>query len=277
MIFLPQFIFRSPIFSTNKKIEDSVFAEALYLSTPALYDEQLKHSIKPITDIKDLKKLNISLYKYQSRASFRPTPFGLFAGLSIGNWQEQNSIKLNADLNQTLKRKTRLDMNVLCSLAQELAKQPFIKPHLKFNPNTSIYLVGNSYRYVEYYYNKTSRFHKINRVDYTTYLDHILNESKLGLTHQQLTHLLINDEISQQEATDFIDELISSQILINQLEPTVTGPDYFEVLLLNLKHIFETNHSNELNNLIVLLTEVLIKYIFFSTKLIIMFFCFRNS
>lgn len=254
--FLPSLIIRSPVDSTQIRINHNTFNEALYLSTPSFFDEYQKHLTNPLTDSKELKKLNISLYKYQTRASHRCTPFGLFAGLSVGEWDSNSNISIDADLKKSLNRKTRLDMNVLCSLAQELAKQEFIKPHLLFYPNSSIYLIGNSYRYVEYYYTNNTRFHKINKVDFSDYLQHILNESKCGLTHKKLTSLLVSDDITEEEASSFIDELITSQLLINQLEPTVTGRDYFETLLLNLKNINATNQSNDLSKHIITLDDV---------------------
>ena len=229
--FHQNFAFRSPINSNNKNVNDAIFSEALYLSTPILLKEYNKHLIKPLTNVKDLKKINVSLYKYKSRASNRCTPFGLFAGLSIGSWGDENDIVLDANLKNTLNRKTRLDMNVLCNLAQVLSKQDFIKPHLKFYPNTSIYNIGSHYRYIEYYYNNNIRFHKINKLDFSTYLQDVLRESKVGLKYSQLTQVLISEDISIDEASSFIDELVASQILINNLEPTLTGDDYFNTLL----------------------------------------------
>lgn len=256
MKFHSNFIFRSPFYSTEQKINETNFLEALYVASPAFYEEFRKHLNKPITDNKDLKKINNSLYKYQSRASNRCTPFGLFAGLSIGNWSSENKIVLNKDLGQTLNRRTRLDMNVLFWIAQEITKQSFIKPHLRYYPNASIYLVGDTYRYIEYYYLNNRRFHKLNKVDYSPYLDLILEQSKNGLNQDDLVHLLINDEISFEEANDFVEEIISSQLLINEFEPTITGEDYFSRLLENLDNIFKTNPGNELKHLINLLDSV---------------------
>ena len=256
MNFLPQIILRSPLNSTSQSINEVAFNEALYLSSPVLQNEYQKHIANPIKDSKELKKLNISIYKYQSRASQRSTPFGLCAGISIGEWGSKNDVILDTDLNKTLNRKTRLDMNVLCSLSQEFSKLPFIKSYLKFYPNNSIYLIGNSYRYIEYYYINNRRFHKINKVDFSEYLQCILQESNTGLNHNQLTQLLINDDISEEEASEFINELISSQLLINQLEPTVTGEDYFYVLKKNLNHINEFHYSDELTQLLYLFNEI---------------------
>lgn len=254
--FLPRFIFRSPLYPVSGNDNAFAFSEALYLSTPVLYEEYRKHLKHTLQHPKELKKLQISLYKYQTRASNRCTPFGLFAGLGTGTWGHENKILSDADLTQSLKRKTRLDMNVVCTLAQELSKQPFIRRHLKFFPNNSIYLVGNSYRYVEYYYSHNRRFHKLNRVDVTSYLDSILKEAKAGLTEQQLSLLLTNDEISQEEAAAFITELTEAQLLISQLDPTVTGEDFFQVLLTNLQSIYQKEQTAELNTIISLLEEI---------------------
>lgn len=257
MRFLPQIIFRSPINScTNNVINTDIFNEALYLSSPVLCNEYQKHLTQPSTDSKEIKKLDVSLYKYQSRAKYRCTPFGLFAGLSIANWGDENDIVLDANLKNTLYRKTRLDMNVLCNLAQELSKQDFIKPHLKFYPNTSIYNIGSHYRYIEYYYNNTIRFHKINKVDLSSYLQDVLRESKAGLTYSQLTQVLISEDISIDEASSFIDELVASQLLINNLEPTLTGDDYFNTLLNELLNINQINKSESLSRIITILKEI---------------------
>lgn len=256
MKFLPQFIVRTPLVAFGNRTDNAVFSEALYLSTPVLHDEYKKHLIKPIETEKELKKLKVSLYKYESRASQRCTPFGLFAGLSIGEWQDKNQIILNSDLNKTLIRNTRLDMNVLNSLVQELVKLESIKTHLKFFPNTSIYQVGENYRYIEYYYNNAKRFHKICKVDYSEYLAYILNQSNKGLTINELINLLIDDEVTFEESSEFIQELIDAQILINELEPTVTGTDYFNSVLNKLQKIHDLNRDANLFQIVNTLISV---------------------
>lgn len=253
--FLNNFIFRTPVNSFNHEISDDLFSEALYLSTPVLHNEYQKH-LDNMSDVTSSKKINISLYKYKSRASNRCTPFGMFAGLGIGTWADTTKIELHHDPRQKLERKTRLDMNVLYNLAQELAKQDYIRPFLNFYPNNSIYLIANTYRYVEYYYSNAQRFHRINKVDHSDYLEDILRKSKAGLNKEQLSSLIINDDISKLEAEDFIDELIASQLLVNQLEPTLTGQDYFTILLSNIKQISSQNKNEHLENIIELLEEI---------------------
>lgn len=254
--FLNTLVVRSPVNPINVRPLNNAFLESLYLSTPTLHDEYVKHLTNPSKDSKSLKKLDISLYKYQTRSSTRCTPFGLFAGLNIANWGDDNNIIFDENLVNTLKRKTRLDMNVVCSLYIELIKQDFIKPYLRFSPNTSLYLVGNDYRYVEYYYANNRRHHKVNRVESSEYLFDVLNAAKKNLTKLELADILITDEISKEDALYFIDELIDSQLLVNQLEPTVTGNDYFNVLILKLNELFTESQNIDLFNTIELFNSI---------------------
>lgn len=256
MKFYNQLVFRSPLNAINSIENDTVFSEAIYISTPTFYEENQRLVNAKVQSDKENKKLQISLYKYQTRAKTRCTPFGLFAGLGVGKWENENNIVLNSNLQETLQRKTRLDMNVLYSLAQELCKLPFIKSYLKFYPNTSIYQIGNNYRYIEYYYQNNKRFHKINKVDFSDYLQYILTETKAGLTQKEIATRLVDEDINEEEANTFVDELISSQLLVNQLEPSVTGEDYFTLLLFQLHNINSSHPSTELQNLISLLLNI---------------------
>lgn len=256
MEFHSQVIFRSPLHSAFEKTFGAAFSEALYLSSPGLFIEHQKYLNGEKKDPKDLHKLKISLYKYQSRATFRCTPFGLFAGVSIGRWGKENKIVFDQDLANVLNRKTRLDMNVLCSLAQELSKENAIKPYLRFYPNTSIYLVGSSYRYIEYYYLKNRRVHQINKVDHNIYLDKIIERSKGGLTISQLVELIKEDEITEEEAQDFINALIDSQLIVSELEPSLTGEDYFDRILKTLTDVYSKADDERLKYFIAVLEEV---------------------
>ena len=248
--FHPNFIFRSPIFPINSEKEASTFNEALYLASPVLFKEYQKFLNGVLTDKKTIEKLSYSIYKYKSRASFRCTPFGLFAGLGIGTWGNKNEITIDSNFNNSLQRQTRLDMNVLCSISFELSKYLSIKPHLNYYPNTSIYKLGNTYRYVEYEIKDNRRVHKITKVDYTDYLAKIIGKSTKGAKIGKLITFLVTDDITESEAEDFINELIESQILINDLEPNLTGNNYFDSIIEVLEGIVSESPTEELQTII---------------------------
>lgn len=250
LYFLPQIIVRSPLNPTTNFNENLLFTEALYISSPDLYHEIIKKENKDEKNNPSLQKINISLHKFNNRASNRCTPFGLFAGINLAEWENENEILLDSTIKNSLSRKTCLNMQVLCNLVKKIETKDFIRPYLKYYPNTSIYLIGDNYRYVEHYDINNKRTHQINSVDQSSYLELILHESVKGLTELQLVQLLINDGINSNEATEFINELISSQILVNQFEPTLTGSDFFDSIINNLNDILQQNKSENLQDLL---------------------------
>lgn len=216
-----------------EKFNDPVLKEALYLASPALYDEFLKN--------KPDEKLIASLTKYLQRAATRCTPFALFASCSANPISEINmdneSCMSNLSFNQ--RRHTRLDMNYLCALAQKLSLHPHIQPHLIFYPNTSIYKVLSKIRYTEYKYMKSNRKHQLSTVDSNPYLDHILKAAKNGCSIHQLIESVFssNDdfgdlhEISTTELENFIHEMIEAQLLVSNIEPAVSGKEFMDQIL----------------------------------------------
>lgn len=215
------FVFRTPLFSyetkhkMNEYLNSNVFNEALYLASPIFSEQKQKQEYY---DSKE--KMLRSLYKYFSRSYSRCTPFGLFAGCSIGSFDVNTNIDIVAQENY--KRRTRLDMNYLCALIQQIEKLPNIQPKLKFYPNDSIYEIGNQIRYVEYYYIDTRRIHQIISVHKTEYLDKILQISNQGATIKELSNSISGAYITYDEAEEFVQEMIAAQLLKSELEIQAT-------------------------------------------------------
>ncbi len=241
------FILRSPLFSFNfieamvsgtRTSEEALMEacrlpavdEALFLASPDLHSQMKVWLDGGLTDRKKRERLHYGLMKYLLRMATRPTPFGLFAGYSIGKWDREGKVELPEQ--SLYERHTRMDMNYLCALAQNLAKHPLIKENILFYPNSSIYPVGDQLRYVEYRYRqKARRTHHIVAVDRSDYLENVLEKAASGASLKELADLLVDDEITYQDARDFIEELVQSQVLVNQLEPAITGPEFLDQIL----------------------------------------------
>lgn len=225
--------------SFEKKLIDAdpAFEEAIFIASPVLYDEMQKYKEGKIKNDKDKERIVLSLLRYYLRMSTRCTPFGLFAGCSMGGFAHETKISRDVHIGRNLKKHTRLDMNFLCAIIQDIEKDEQIRSKLRFFPNTTIYIIGDKARYVEYFYRNARRTHNISAVDVSEYLETILNEARKGKTIEELSTLIISDEVALEEAREFIVEVINAQLLVSEIQPFVTGNDLLEQLLTWLEKI----------------------------------------
>ncbi|KAA0127867.1 lantibiotic dehydratase [Chryseobacterium sp. SN22] len=257
--FFEEFAVRTPLFSckdfqkifSNLEISksklkeicsDPIFLEALYLASPNLYGEVNKWlTLQKESGSKDFEKLKNTILKYYSRMSTRCTPFGLFSGVGLGQFVPEKSRPFNKDNNavsmSSLIRDTKLDMHFLVSLARHFEKSPQLRNRLTFYPNNSIYKVGRKIRYIEFQYKTGKREYLISSAPLSEELQQVLDFSRKGKTMQQIAQILINKEITKEEAEEFIEELIDNQVLVSELEPNVSGTDFFDIILSVLNKI----------------------------------------
>src|SRR5688572_14865276 len=131
----PRFPF-SNFFSNTELSEifkQSDFNESIYIASPELF-EVIKSKNK------NLDSFN-ALIKYYIRASFRCTPFGLFAGCSTVKWDKSTDIRFKCE-----QRHTRLDMYYLADLAFFLSRHENIRNELSFYANNTLYKTGSNLR-----------------------------------------------------------------------------------------------------------------------------------
>jgi len=240
-------------------LQNPLLQEAIFLASPILFDEIGKYLSGYLIKEKDLEKLKCAVLRYFSRMTSRCTPFGLFAGFSIGEFctiepqpdDERNRKPKVEKQNKKIllpfacapsatcitltplskyRRYTRLDMHYLCALAQNIGKNETIQQNVKYYPNSSLYVLGDQLRYVEYFYKSSRRVHQISSVDFSQYLEQILHFAQEGISFAALVilviEMLLEENISKEDAESFIIELIESQVLVSELEPEITGKDF---------------------------------------------------
>lgn len=261
--FFDEFIVRTHLFSRKsfqKKVSkdeisdedlkniftNPIFQEAIFLASPYLHKELNKWvNSEKIFSPKETEKLKYTLLKYYCRISTRCTPFGLFSGIGLGRFSNETYNQSNFG-NNNLKpasikvRDTRLDMHFLISLTQYFVKKKEIRNNLLFYPNNSIYRVGNKIRYIEYQNNNGKRDYIISSASLSDELQQVLQFLKNGKTIEQTAKALVSSQISIEEATDFIEELINNQLLTSELEPHVSGIDFLETIISVLSRVKAT-------------------------------------
>lgn len=210
---------------------------AIALASPDLWNEFERFKRNPTHFSKDKRQnLEFALLKYVARITSRATPFGLFAGCAVGNFSNETKIILENSEKHNLH--SQFDMQFETTVIQSYLANKLVRNKLLYFPNNSLYEAGNFYRYVEYHYEKLKRNHVIAAIRKNEIITAILENSKHGIIINELSQSIIDDTSELEEATDFIHRLIDNQILISELDTTITG----ESALLRLIEILELNN-----------------------------------
>ncbi|WP_343608301.1 lantibiotic dehydratase family protein [Chryseobacterium oranimense] len=231
-----KFLLRTPTLGFDideiSKVEfenNLLFKEAIFNSSNELYHEMEKYIENLITNEKEKEKIFSSLFKYWRRIRTRTTPYGLFSGVTAGFiTSEVSEIILNNEINRFI----RLDMEIICSLIEKLEK--IVKYNIFYFPNDTLYKVFNELRYYEAKFNENKHFkYSISSVYSTSILKKIIKYAQKGAKIKSIISFVteIENEISNQEAEDFILELIDSKILISEITPSITNGDPLNYLI----------------------------------------------
>lgn len=237
----------------NEVLQNTILREAIHLASPELEIQLQKWQDGLLTEQKKIERLQTSLLKYASRISSRCTPFGLFASCTSGTFADETKIEFHQEQSHT--RSTRFDMSFLSQLQLELLKDKNIRNGLLFYPNTSLYAIENHFRYIEYTFKNKRREYSLEGFTSTEFIDLVIKEAASGKKIIELANYITDEEINQEEAIEFINELINNQILVSELELTVTGEDYFQKLL---NKVQETPENGELLKWLLQLNEQLL-------------------
>jgi len=226
------------IASDRKRLQERLLAtiklpevrEALFLASPDLH-EALERTPVLLGDKKS-KRLERALVRYFSRMCGRSTPFGLFAGYSVG--LSSADTKLTIDARCAYRRHTRLDMHYMTSLTEALAADEQIRRDTVYRANSSIYECGGTLRYFERRRIDDALQYHLVTVEPTRYLLETLSRCEPPQTASNLASALITEDIRLEDADRYISALIDSQILVSELEPRATGNEPLEELMSTL-------------------------------------------
>ncbi|HET8772907.1 MAG TPA: lantibiotic dehydratase [Thermoanaerobaculia bacterium] len=200
-------------------------AEALLLASPALFEAAGNWRADP--DSRKGKRAEDSLVRYLQRMASRPTPFGLFSGCSLGQLSAATRLRLAP--RNGYQRHTRLDMDYLFALCEDLGRDPALRSELAYQPNSSLYRAAGRLRYGEARLVGRARAHVLVALDPTDYLEATLARAAAGAQPAELAAALVaadpEGEITPEEAGEYVDQLIETQVLVSGLTPAVTGPE----------------------------------------------------
>jgi len=210
--------------------------EAIFVASPSV-DEALDVWQKE-PESRQGRKVEPALVAYFSRAAARATPFGLFAGFTTGTIDAQTRLHLKA--RERYRRHTRLDMDYLWTLAEVLERDPQLRTLFLHEPNSGLYETAGRLRLAEVRQTATGRSYHLVAFDKSPYLTDVLERARGGTTLEAAAEVLVDDEITQSEAEDYVADLVNNQLLVTNARPVVTGDEPVHGMVATLRAHRET-------------------------------------
>ncbi len=221
--------------------------EAVFLASPSLYESLAIWRAQP--EGKKGQRAERALVRYIYRMAARATPFGLFSGCSLGRIDQDPAARTRIAVapREKYERHTRLDMDYLFALCEDLSKDPAVREALLYRPNSSLYRAGGRLRYAEARLDKKVRSHHLVAVDDNEYLEEALRRAANGARAEEIAEALVafdpEGDVTLDEAKEFVTELIDSQILVSDLSTPVTGPEAIHDVIDQLSRIPATQDA----------------------------------
>lgn len=213
--------------------------EALFIASPNLNERFHLWTDDP--ESKRGRKIEQVLVRYLTRMTARATPFGLCAGFSVGRTGVATNLTLEG--RGKYRRHTRLEMGFLVALTEALARDPRLRKAFLYRPNSSLYRVAGRVRYVESRLEGDNRSCHLVAVEDEDYLGETLARAGRGATFSSLAAALVGDEVSRDEAEEYVADLIDNQVLVPDIALPLTGPQPLSPLLEQLGGIAGAKES----------------------------------
>jgi hypothetical protein len=207
--------------------------EAIFLGSPSLEERMSVWRRDPESE--EGRGIELGLVKYVSRMAVRCTPFGLFAGNSVG--RVERTTRLEILERHAAVRHTRLDMDFLSEVVAKLSRDDRLRRELVFYVSSSLYEVAGTLRYAEARLESGKRSYFLVDVEPHEHLRRALDRARDGASLTQIAAAITDDDVSLDEAQAFVEQLIDAQILVADLGPVVTGPESLDHLLERLEGV----------------------------------------
>lgn len=218
----------------NTKGIESIVLEALLVSSPSLHTSLSRIADGEILSHKRRTRAEDSVRRYISRMTARPTPFGLFAGVSTGTFAEHCEIVLRPPwLNR---KRARPSTSWLTSQLQAVELRGEVLPNLCLTSNPLLVTIADRI------YLPFSDAHcgpnalTPSSVRNSALLSTILKLSRDGVSYSDLLTAIQCDwpKVAEVQFRTVLSELLQRAVLVSNLHPNPAGSDPFTAVVQHL-------------------------------------------
>ena len=166
-------------------------------------------------------KIDSKLRRYMIRMSTRPTPFGLFAGVALGNWGEHTDYELSVEAHRS---RMRPDMAWLMQLVINLEANPDIRRRLRFKANPAALLRGGRIFLAERASRGETPTPPSVSIRATGVVCKALQAAQEYVSYETLVSQLLADTpgATEQKIEKLVDQLWEQTLLLTDLRPPLT-------------------------------------------------------
>ncbi|CAL2107784.1 lantibiotic biosynthesis protein [Tenacibaculum sp. 190524A02b] len=243
--------FDAMITITDTLFSNEFFREAIFVASKELYNTYINFREKNKKDLDKAKRFLISFYKYYSRMSHRCTPYGLFSGITSGDIaNDATKIVFEQQKHNPV---FQFNVQTITSLIKKIESTESNLIHtIKYYVNDTLYKLGDKLYFVEKFEKGYLLASNLTSITTNEYIDIILENAKQGATIEELSNLISIPNVSKEQVINFINSLITSQVLISELWVSVSTDDFVHDLLekvtekkLNIEAINEVKNTYE--------------------------------
>lgn len=245
---LPVNVFSDFMNFEDKNIEDFImqnnlndfFDKSILVASRGLYDAKernLQHSSKKG------KAKEISLIKFLIRASTRPTPYGFFAGVALGEFSD-NVIANDLIVDETKAIiECRVDHSWLSHFIYKLENKPTVYTQLKLRFNNNCFVSGDRLKNPHYsnhgFVTPKSAVIKRNHMRNTQLITFIKQEAQMFIEYNELKSRIQNKYLGvpEEKIVSTINMLMDNEILLTNLRAPSNCANGLEYILKILETI----------------------------------------
>lgn len=177
----------------------------------------------PEASDKKTRRAYSALLRYLTRMATRPTPFGRFSGVALGEFGDSTTARLDSPA--LGRSRIRADMGWLLGLIKKLEADPGLRPHLRVTRNSSSYIAGGRVvlPYADVYGDRDNRSVRIRA---TPAVDTVLRTAATPVPYEHLADELCArfPQVERAVVTSLLDEMWDLNFLVSDLRPPLTVP-----------------------------------------------------
>ena len=183
-----------------------------------------------------------SVTAYLVRMCTRATPFGLFAGCSLGEVGEATALVVDGPGGTA--RHSRPDTEVLASLVERLLADPSTRQAMVVEPNCTRYHAAGAMRLIESRFRDGRRSHHLVVVENDEPLRCAIDAATGGCVVERVVEAVqAKTGVEHDEAREYVDALVDARVLTPVAEPAVTGAEPMAHVMSSLNGFAATSQA----------------------------------